>query len=298
MSDNRCNICPRECGVNRAEECGFCGVRNGQDTAVISKVMLHFGEEPVISGTKGSGGVFFAGCNMGCVFCQNHKISSGGIGKEISVDKLADIFLMLQEKGAHNINLVTATHFVPQAAAALDKAKPKLSIPVVYNCGGYEKVSTLKMLDGLVDIYLPDIKYYDGVAAEKYSRADNYFETALAALEEMIRQRGRYIIEQGIMKSGVIVRHLILPNLYKDSLKIVTSLEKYKDIILISLMRQYFPSGKAEAYPEINRKITTFEYQKVVDKCIELGYDGFTQEKGCDNGEMTPDFDLDKIIEL
>lgn len=298
MSDNRCYICPKECGVNRAEKKGFCGVRNSTDTAVISKVMLHFGEEPVISGTKGSGAVFFAGCNLCCVFCQNYRISSGGIGKEISVDKLADIFLMLQEQGAHNINLVTATHFVPQAASALEKVKPRLSVPVVYNCGGYEKVSSLKMLDGLVDIYLPDIKYYDSAAAKKYSGADNYFETAYAALEEMVRQRGKYITEQGIMKSGVIVRHLILPNLYKDSLKIVTSLEKFKDVILISLMRQYFPSGKAELYPEINRKITTFEYQKVVDKCIELGFDGFTQEKGCDNCEMTPDFDLEKIIEL
>lgn len=293
--DGKCRICPRECGVDRAKEKGYCKVRGDLNTARVSKAMLHFGEEPVISGTKGSGAVFFSGCNMGCVFCQNYKISGTGKGKDMSVSDLGEIFLKLQEKGAHNINLVTATHFVPQIVTALERVKPKLNIPVVFNCGGYEKVSALKMLDGLIDIYLPDVKYYDSSLAEKYSRAKKYFETASNALEEMVRQRGKYIIENGLMKSGVIVRHLILPNCYRDSIKIFTELEKYKDKILISLMRQYFPSGRAEDYPEINRKITTFEYRKVLDMCTELGFEGFTQEKGCENGEMTPDFDSETL---
>lgn len=289
--EEKCRICPRECGVSRTQKAGYCGVKGDWNTVRIAKTMLHFGEEPVISGTRGSGAVFFSGCNMGCVFCQNYKISSTGKGRDISSDQLSDIFLELQEKGAHNINLVTGTHFVPQIVTALEKAKARLNIPVVFNCGGYERVSTLKMLDGLTDIFLPDIKYYDNAAAEKYSRAKDYFETAAAALEEMVRQRGRYIIENGLMKSGVIIRHLILPNCYKDSIRIFTELEKYKDKVLISLMRQYFPSGRAEEYPEINRKITTFEYRKVLDICRQLGFEGFTQEKGCENGEMTPDFD-------
>ncbi len=298
LFEEHCNICPRECGVDRSEKCGFCKVKGKWDAVTISKAMLHFGEEPVISGTKGSGAVFFSGCNMGCVFCQNYKISSGGAGKTISLTQLSDIFLRLQDKGAHNINLVTGTHFVPQIADSLEKIKPRLNIPVVFNCGGYEKVQSLKMLEGLVDIYLPDIKYYDDSLAEKYSRAKGYFETATVALEEMVRQRGKYIIENNLMKSGVIVRHLILPNCYKDSIRIFTELEKYKDIVLISLMRQYFPSGKAADYPEINRKLTTFEYQKVLDKCMDLGFEGFTQEKGCNNDEMTPDFESDKIVEM
>ncbi len=298
LSEEKCNICPKECGVDRSRVCGFCKVKSGNNTVIISKAMLHFGEEPVISGTRGSGAVFFGGCNLGCVFCQNYKISSGGIGKEISLNELGDIFLRLQDKGAHNINLVTGTHFVPQIAAVLEKIKPQLNIPVVFNCGGYEKVQTLKMLEGLADIYLPDIKYYDSAIAERYSNVKNYFETASAALEEMLRQRGRYIIENDLMKSGVIVRHLILPNCYKDSIKIFTELEKYKDSILISLMRQYFPSGKAADYPEINRRLTTFEYRKVLDNCVKLGFEGFTQEKGCDNDEMTPDFDNENIKEF
>ena len=293
--EEKCRICPRECGVNRVQGSGYCGISGDRNTVRVAKVMLHFGEEPVISGTRGSGAVFFSGCNMGCVFCQNYKISSTGKGRDMSVNELGEIFLSLQERGAHNINLVTGTHFVPQIVTALEIVKSRLNIPVVFNCGGYESVSALKMLDGLVDIYLPDVKYYDNAIAEKYSRARDYFEKASAALEEMVRQRGKYIIKNGLMKSGVIVRHLILPSCYKDSIRIFTELAKYRDKIMISLMRQYFPSGKAEEYPEINRKITTFEYRKVLDKCTELGFEGFTQEKGCENGEMTPDFDLESF---
>lgn len=297
--DNKCKICPRECEADRTTQCGFCGVNNsGEDKITVAKAMLHFGEEPVISGTKGSGAIFFSGCNMRCVFCQNYKISSGGLGREISLDQLADIIMKLQSREAHNINLVTATHYTDKIAKLLEKIKPSLNIPVVFNCGGYEKTEALRMLDGLVDIYLPDFKYYDEEISQKYSRAKDYFDTAYAALEEMIKQTGKYVIENGLMKKGVIVRHLILPGCYKDSINIFKRLADFKDDILISLMRQYFPSGRAKDFLEINRKLTTFEYCKVLSVCEELGFEGFTQEKGCDNCQMTPDFDLEKFLEI
>lgn len=289
----KCNLCPRSCGVDRKKGFGFCGV---SDTVKIARAMLHFGEEPVISGEKGSGAVFFSGCNMRCVFCQNYKISHLCFGKEITVERLGDIFLELQEKGAENINLVTATHYARQAVKALELVKDRLFIPVVYNCGGYEKTETLKMLEGLIDIYLPDVKYYDDSISMKYSSAAGYFETAFAAVEEMVRQTGKYFIDGGgLMKRGVIIRHLILPSCYKDSIMLFKSLVKFKDMVLISLMRQYYPCAEAEGFPEINRKLTTFEYRKVLDECERLGFDGFMQEKGADNEEMTPDFDLSGV---
>lgn len=276
--------------MDRSSALGFCGV---SDTVKIGKAMLHFGEEPPISGKNGSGAVFFSGCNMRCVFCQNYKISHQCFGREVTVERLGDIFLELQEKGAENINLVTATHYAEQAARALELVKTRLAVPVVYNCGGYEKIETLKMLDGLVDIYLPDIKYYDDDIAVKYSKARGYFKTAYEAAEEMVRQTGRYFIDDsGLMKKGVIIRHLILPGCYKDSIRLFNSLEKFKGEVLISLMRQYYPCGEAAEFKEINRKLTTFEYRKVLEECERLGFDGFMQEKGTDNGEMTPEFDL------
>lgn len=291
----KCNICPRNCGIDRTKSKGRCGVKWGDNSVMAAKAMLHYGEEPVISGKNGSGAVFFSGCNMGCVFCQNYSVSSEHKGREITLDRLSQIFLELQDKGANNINLVTATHFVPQIVTALEKAKPQLKIPIVFNCGGYEKTETLKMLDGLIDIYLPDIKYFDDNLAVRYSNAKGYFDTAYAALEEMLRQRGRYEIENGLMKKGVIVRHLILPGCYKDSMEIFRRLSPFKEEILISLMRQYTPMGKAADYPEINRKLTTFEYNKVLDLCEELGFEGFTQEKTSATDEMTPDFDFEGL---
>lgn len=289
----KCNLCPRSCGADRDKSTGFCGVSY---TVKIAKAMLHFGEEPVISGKNGSGAIFFSGCNMRCVFCQNYKISHLCFGKEITVERLGDIFLELQEKGAENINLVTATHYAKQAAKALELVKDRLFIPVVFNCGGYEKIETLKMLEGLIDIYLPDIKYYDDSISMKYSGARGYFEAAFAAVGEMVRQTGRYYIDgSGLMKKGVIIRHLILPNCYKDSILLLGSLSEFRDKVLISLMRQYYPCGEAEKFPEINRRLTTFEYRKVLDECERLGFDGFMQEKGADNGEMTPDFDLSGV---
>lgn len=291
-SDTKCNICPRGCSIDRTKNKGYCGVSCGISSVAAAKAMLHYGEEPVISGKNGSGAVFFSGCNMGCVFCQNYCISSGAKGKEISVERLSRIFLELRDRGADNINLVTATHFVPQIAEALKSVKAWLNIPVIFNCGGYEKVESLKMLEGLIDVYLPDIKYCSDDLAIRYSNAPNYFETAYAALCEMLRQTGKYQIENGLIKKGVIVRHLILPGCYKDSLEIFRRLAPFKENILISLMRQYCPMGKAADYSEINRKLTTFEYNKVLDLCMEIGYEGFTQEKSSATDEMTPDFDF------
>lgn len=295
MSDNICRLCPRGCSIDRTKETGYCGIQNSPDTVRAAKAMLHFGEEPPISGSRGSGAVFFSGCNMKCVFCQNYSISRDSFGKDISVSRLSEIFLELQAMGAHNINLVTATHFVPQVIKALETVKSRLNLPVVYNCGGYESTETLKRLEGLVDIYLPDIKYFDDTYAVRYSGAAGYFNSAKAALEEMLRQTGKYEIKDGIMKHGVIVRHLILPGLYKDSIKIFKALEEYHDRILISLMRQYFPGGRAKDFPEINRRVTTFEYRKVLDVCCDLGFEGFTQEKEAATDEMTPDFDLSGV---
>lgn len=290
-----CMLCPRECGSDREKKAGFCGVSGKADSVRAAKAMLHFGEEPPISGTKGSGAIFFSGCNMRCVYCQNYMISSEAFGRDISLSRLSDIFLELQEQGAHNINLVTGTHYVPQIVRALEAVRGRLYIPVVFNCGGYEKTETIRMLDGLADIYLPDVKYFDDTYAVRYSGAKNYFEKALAAVREMVRQTGKYRIHNGIMSKGVIVRHMILPGCHKDSIRILEELEAFKDEVLISLMRQYYPCGRAESFSEINRRLTTFEYRKVLDKCEALGFNGFVQDKSAACGEMTPSFDLDGI---
>ena len=290
-----CTLCPRRCNADRNVKAGFCGVFGANDAVKAAKAMLHFGEEPPISGEKGSGAVFFSGCTMRCVFCQNYEVSSNAHGKEITVSRLADIFLELQEKGAHNINLVTGSHYVPQIIKALDLAKPRLQIPVIFNCGGYESVDTLKMLDGYIDVYLPDVKYYDDALAMRYSSAKNYFAAAYKALEGMLRQAGKYRIENDLIKKGVIVRHLILPNCYKDSIALLNALAPFKDDILISLMSQYVPMGRAADYPEINRRLTTFEYRKVLAECERIGFDGFTQERSSATTELTPDFDFSGI---
>ena len=288
----KCTLCPRACNVDRTQKAGFCGVFGASDAVKAAKAMLHFGEEPPISGEKGSGAVFFSGCTMRCVFCQNYEVSNHGYGKEITVSRLADIFLELQEKGAHNINLVTASHYAPQIIKALDTAKPRLQIPVIFNCGGYERIETLKMLEGYIDVYLPDVKYCDDALALRYSSAKNYFATARKALEEMLRQTGKYRMENGLIKKGVIVRHLILPSCYKDSIALLNALAPFKDDILISLMSQYYPCGKASDYPEINRRLTTFEYRKVLSECEKIGFDGFMQERSSATAELTPDFDF------
>ena len=253
-----------------------------KEYASCGRAALHFWEEPCISGEEGSGAVFFTGCNLRCVFCQNYHIARAEQGKEISIARLSEIFLELQSQKANNINLVTATHYVPQVVEALKMAKEKgLYIPVVYNCGGYETVETLKLLEGLVDIYLPDFKYVDSERAKRYSRAEDYPEVAKAALAEMVRQQPKAEFdERGIMKKGVIVRHLMLPGGIKDSKAVVNYLyETYGDQIYISLMNQYTPLPHVADYPEIDRKLKKFEYDRLVDYAISLGVEnGFIQE--------------------
>ena len=282
-----CKLCPRECGVDRSVDKGFC--RCGEDI-MIAKYMLHFGEEPCITGKNGSGAVFFSGCNLRCAFCQNYPISHDLNGESISGERLKDIFFELKEKGAHNINLVTATHFADKVSEVLKDCKKELGIPVVYNCGGYESIETLKMLDGLVDIYLPDMKYYDSGMSSKYSGASDYFEKAYPALKEMLRQQPEAVFDGDIMTKGVIVRHLVLPNGYHDSIRLLDKIGELDLRPMVSIMRQYTPCYDAVKFKEINRKLTTFEYNKVTDYCAELGLEGFMQEKGCDNLGMTPEF--------
>jgi putative pyruvate formate lyase activating enzyme len=267
------------CNLDRQVTTGYCGVKN---TIRVARAALHFWEEPCISGEEGSGAVFFTGCNLRCVFCQNYQIARAEQGKEITVERLAEIFLELQAQKANNINLVTATHYVPQVAEALSIAKTKgLHIPVVYNCGGYELVETLKLLEGLVDIYLPDFKYVDNERAKRYSHAEDYPEVAKKALAEMVRQQPEAEFdERGIMTKGVIVRHLMLPGGIKDSKAVVNYLyETYGHQIYISLMNQYTPLPHVADYPEIDRKLKKFEYDRLVDYAISLGVEnGFIQE--------------------
>ena len=275
----KCSLCPRLCLADRNITTGYCGVKN---TLRVARAALHFWEEPCLSGEEGSGAVFFTGCNLRCVFCQNYEIARAEQGKEITIERLTEIFLELQDQNANNINLVTATHYVPQVVEALRAAKEKgLRIPVVYNCGGYESVETLKMLEGLVDIYLPDFKYLDSERAKRYSRAEDYPEIAKKALAEMVRQQPEAVFdERGIMEKGVIVRHLMLPGGIKDSKAVVNYLyETYGDQIFLSLMNQYTPLPHAAEYPEINRKLKKFEYDRLVDYAIFLGVEnGFIQE--------------------
>ena len=294
----KCELCPRRCGVERSKGTGFCGMG---EKIVAARAGLHYWEEPCISGERGSGAVFFSGCVMRCKFCQNNEISRGKKGKEISVERLAEIFLELEEQGALNINLVNPTHFVPQIIRSLELAKKRgLSIPVVYNSGGYERVETLKMLDGLVDIYLPDVKYFSDELAVKLSSAPNYFETAMSAVSEMIRQTGKPVFdESSVMLRGTIVRHLVLPNCYKDSVEVIKRVgERFGGKILFSLMSQYTPFGEVKTNPEfkkMNRRITTFEYQKALDAVLEAGLQGFMQEKSSAKEEYTPSFDFTGI---
>lgn len=295
MNIEKCDICPRECHADRTEKAGFCG---GNDKPKLAKAMLHFGEEPCISGKNGSGAVFFSGCSLKCCFCQNYPISTENFGREITTERLAEIFLELQEKGAHNINLVNPTHELFFIIPALEKVKNKLRIPIVYNTGGYEKAETLKNLDGLIDIYLPDFKYMDSELSMKYSAAKNYSDYAKSAILEMFRQTGKAVIDDnGIMQKGLIIRHMILPKCYHDSIKIMEWIAGNLPVndIFVSVMRQYTPCYDAVKFPEINRKLTTFEYEKVLDRCVELGINGFSQEKSSSTLAMTPDFDLSGI---
>lgn len=285
-----CNLCPRKCNACRTEHQGngFCGAGT---LPVVARVAPHFGEEPCISGTKGSGTVFFSGCTLKCVFCQNYEISDGHKGRAVTPKELADCYKRLEEQGVHNINLVTADHYVTAVAESLDIYKP--SVPVVYNCSGYTSPKTLSILDGLVDIYLPDFKYSDDALAIKYSSAPNYVNTASAAIKEMIFQVGTPVIdEDGMMKKGVIVRHLILPSHTKNSLGVLDIIKRsYDKQVLVSLMCQYVPVNKAHDFPKINRTITRREYEKVKSELYALGLDGFTQDLTSASTDFIPDWD-------
>lgn len=286
-----CNLCPRKCNACRTEHQGngFCGAGT---LPVVARVAPHFGEEPCISGTKGSGTVFFSGCTLKCVYCQNYEISDGHKGRAVTPKELADCYKRLEQQGVHNINLVTADHYVNAVAESLDIYKP--SIPVVYNCSGYTSPKTLSILDGLVDIYLPDFKYSDDALAKKYSSALNYVNTASAAIKEMIFQVGTPVIdEDGMMKKGVIVRHLILPSHTKNSLGVLDIIKRsYDKQVLVSLMCQYVPVNKAHDFPKINRTMTRREYEKVKSELYALGLDGFTQDLTSASTDFIPDWDF------
>lgn len=292
-----CRLCPRECGARRLDgERGFCGA---DGTLRVARAALHHWEEPCISGERGSGTVFFSGCSLQCVFCQNYEISSHSAGKEIPVKRLAEIFLELQDKGAENINLVTPTHYVPQIIAALEAARDSgLLLPIVYNTSGYERVETLRLLDGLIDIYLPDFKYVSPAEAKRYSGAEDYFPVAAAALDEMVRQAGPAVFrEDGMMERGVIVRHLMLPGLAEDTRAVIRYLyERYGDDIYLSLMNQYTPLPQVKAWPELDRKLTGEEYESAIQFALSLGLEnGFIQEGGTAEESFIPPFDNEGV---
>lgn len=285
-----CDICPRKCSADRSKGTGVCGVKEGFKVARASK---HFWEEPPVSGTKGSGTVFFSGCNLKCVYCQNYEISHGAYGKEISDKRLAEIFDELVESGVHNINLVNPTHYAERLAKVLKEYKSP--IPVVYNSSGYESVETLRKLEGLIDIYLPDFKYIDSERSGKYSKAYDYPDVVIKALKEMKRQQNKDIFdENGIMQKGVIIRHLILPKNTNQSIRIISEIKEiFGTDTYLSLMSQYTPCGKTEDFTELGRKITKREYEKVISFAYESGFNNiFLQELTSSDKEFIPPFDL------
>ena len=293
----RCELCPRRCGANRlAGKNGFCG---GGKEVKVARAALHFWEEPCISGEEGSGTVFFSGCTMRCVFCQKREISRGEAGKLVSIERLAEIFLELQKKGANNINLVTPMHYAPQITAALDIARKNgLSLPIVWNTGGWELPESIEAVKDYADIWLSDFKYFDNSLAENFSDAKFYFENASASLKKMVEQTGEAIFDDdGMMKKGVIVRHLVLPGHTDDSKKILSWLwENFGDKIWISIMNQYTPFCTDEKYPELFRKVTEEEYNEVIDFAVELGIENaFAQEGEAASESFIPPFDLEGV---
>ena len=284
-----CTLCPRNCGAERTAENGAGVCRMGTQPK-IARAALHMWDEPCISGTRGSGAVFFSGCGLRCVFCQNEAISQQGEGKIVTPARLAEIFRELEAQGAHNINLVTAAHFVPAVLEALSLYRP--NIPIVYNSSGYESIETLRMLSGVVDIYLPDYKYIDPNMAAMLSGARDYPEVAFAAIAEMIRQTGAPVYdENGMMQRGTLIRHLILPGLTGDSMKILTRIRDEFPGIPVSLMGQYTPCGRALSMPGMDRKIKKKEYARVLAHMEAIGLDGYRQELGSADGAFIPSFD-------
>lgn len=284
-----CTICPHNCKINRTKNPGRC---KSTDKIKIALYSIHNFEEPCISGEKGSGTIFFSNCNMNCVFCQNYEISQLGRGKEITIEELANVMIKQQERNVQNINLVTPTSYALHIVEAIKIARKKgLKIPIVYNTNGYESVETLKLLEGYVDIYLPDLKYYYDDLAKKYSKVDNYFEIATKAIQEMYRQVGAPVLdENGVMKKGLMIRHLILPNEVQNSKKVLKWVKENIDSnVYVSIMAQYFPTYKAKEIPEIARKITKEEYEKVENYLYELDLEnGYIQELGEHEEEYVP----------
>lgn len=290
-----CELCPRMCRVDRVNQFGFCGAGENLRVALVS---LHKWEEPCLVGERGAGTIFFAHCNLKCVYCQNFSISHEGYGAEISVERLAEIFLEQQTRGAANVELVTPTHYTEQICAAIDVAKSRgLTLPIVWNSNGYENLSTLELLRGRVDIFLPDVKYFSDEAAKTFSAAPNYFAIAQAAVKKMFELVGAAQIVNGQMIRGVLVRHLVLPNFRCDAMKIVDWLyETFGDEIFISLMNQYTPIFRAAEYKKISRALTTFEYQSVVDHATELGVKNcFIQVGKTADEKFIPNFNLDGV---
>ena len=291
-----CHLCPRKCAAQRTNSSsGFCHENAHMRVALAD---LHHWEEPPISGTHGSGAVFFSGCNLRCVFCQNWQISQDGLGNSVSVENLAAIFISLQNKGAHNINLVSGSHFTPSLAEAISLARRNgLVVPVIWNSNGYESVSSLQMLEGLVDVYLPDLKYYDDELAVRYSGAPSYFTTASTAITEMFRQVGAPAIDGGLIQKGLIIRHLMLPGYLSDTKKVLDWIATHlPKTVYVSLMAQYIPMHQAAHYPEINRRLSQRQYDKALAYLLDLGLEnGYIQELSAADQGYIPDFNLSGI---
>lgn len=291
MNYKNCNLCERKCNINRYEKKGICGATN---KLKVARAALHYWEEPCISGSSGSGTIFFSNCNLKCLFCQNKKISTNGFGKEITINRLSDICIELQKQGANNINLVTPTHYVPSIIKGIKKAKKKgLNIPVVYNTSSYESIDTIKSLNKIVDVYLPDLKYKDDTLAKNYSNIKDYFKVATRNIEEMYNQVGKPIFNQeGIMIKGIIVRVLLLPGHLNDAKEIIKYLyDKYTNNIYISIMNQYTPVEKIDKYINLNRKVTNEEYDELIDYACNLGIENaFIQEGETQEESFIPDF--------
>ena len=293
---SKCEICPRKCKINRYEKKGYCRCDNKVRIALVSK---HYFEEPCISGRNGSGTIFFSNCNLNCIFCQNHDISQGGKGIDVTIERLAEIMLEQQERGANNINLVTPTMYVEQIIRAIDIAKKNgLNIPIVYNTNGYEEVETIKKLNGYIDIYLPDFKYFTNELAIKYSKAPNYFEKVTSALIEMQSQFDEYVFDGEIMKKGMIVRHLVLPNHIQNSKNVLKWIkDNLRKDIYVSVMAQYFPTYKAIGDELIGRKLSFSEYRKIEQYFYSLDIEnGYIQDLGKHEEEFVPDFNMNNVI--
>ena len=292
-----CSLCTWNCKVNRLE--GKLGVCKANDTVKLARAELHLWEEPPISCGKGSGAVFFSHCNLKCVFCQNHEISQEFKGKAVSIERLSDIFIELQEKGANNINLVTPTHYVPQIKEAIEIARNKgLNLPILYNTNGYDSLETIKSLEGYIDVYLPDFKYFNDKYAFKYSKIKNYKENVLPVLKEMVNQTGEPKFDsEGRIQKGVIIRHLMLPGLLFDSKKVIDTIyNTFGNKVYISIMNQYIPMNKASLYPEINKTLNPKHYDSLVNYAADIGItNGFIQDEGSNNSSYVPSFEMQGV---